>query len=742
MASTSKQQSSKHPSKLMSQAPPPRSTQLLRITYILNTLGWILSLLVITGWYTHNKRLIQVMPSFVSMQFNTALALLLSGLALFSLLRGRRTLTALFATLTFTLSAATLLQYATGLNFHIDEFFVSDFVGVKVTHPGRMSSNTAICYTLMGVALFLARRETFLRTIVVIALSSLVLGISSVSLFGYMSGIEGAFDGWGNLSQMALHTSTGFLILSLAVILRTYALPGYNDGREFWFYLIPVALTLFFAALHLSWALYATETLHIRHEVERATVELSTSLQKTINSRLLPIRRLKQKWAHQNTTPSLKWHQTLTHAIVRFPCFMALAYRNIAKDTTWKLFAQSQKEKQLINQFLRDQHTLLKRAAQTRKELLLSYTPSGKQRRTFVLITSNKHTSKTAHILVSLFDMTRFVDELFRRQKKDFAATISHAQHTLYQSHTHTKPPPSSLSYNINTPLLSTHWNVRVWSLPSLQARFRTSLPWLVLVLMLLVTFLLPTMLSYALRQGHIALQLQQANDALQQETERAEQYAEKLESSNKELEQFAYVSSHDLQEPLRMIVNFGKLIEEEIKGQDELLDEYLFFMIDGGQRMQTLLKELLALSRVSTQGRHFVHTDLNKLVQEVMRDITLALEDSGATYTIETLPTVPVDPGQLRRVFQNLILNALKFCQKDKAPYFAVSATQRESDWLISVQDHGIGIAAKSYKRIFEMFQRLHRREEYPGTGAGLAIAKKIIQRHGGDIWVESTPG
>ena len=216
----------------------------------------------------------------------------------------------------------------------------------------------------------------------------------------------------------------------------------------------------------------------------------------------------------------------------------------------------------------------------------------------------------------------------------------------------------------------------------------------------------------------------------------------DELERSNQELEQFAYVASHDLQEPLRMVSSYMGLIERRYKGRlDPDADDFIGYAVDGAKRMKMLINDLLQYSRVGTHGKIFGPVDCEKLLVEVLEHLQLLIEDNGATITHDRLPTVIGDDVQLARLFQNLINNALKF-RKDDPPSIHISVEPNNGNWLFSFRDNGIGVSPKFADRIFEIFQRLHGSEEYPGTGIGLAICKKIVERHGGRIWVQSEQG
>jgi PAS domain S-box-containing protein len=222
-------------------------------------------------------------------------------------------------------------------------------------------------------------------------------------------------------------------------------------------------------------------------------------------------------------------------------------------------------------------------------------------------------------------------------------------------------------------------------------------------------------------------------------ERKRAE---EALARSNKELEQMAYVASHDLQEPLRMVTSYVQLLARRYKGKlDGEADEFIGFAVDGATRMQQLINDLLTYSRVGTKGREFEPIDCEIILGQAFENLQIAIEEKKAIVTHDPLPTILADNVQLGQLFQNLIGNAIKF-QGPEPPHVHVSASRNENGWIFSVRDNGIGIAPEYAERIFVIFQRLHTREKYPGTGIGLAVCKKIVERHGGRIWVESQPG
>jgi light-regulated signal transduction histidine kinase (bacteriophytochrome) len=214
------------------------------------------------------------------------------------------------------------------------------------------------------------------------------------------------------------------------------------------------------------------------------------------------------------------------------------------------------------------------------------------------------------------------------------------------------------------------------------------------------------------------------------------------LARSNSDLQQFAYVASHDLQEPLRMVASYTQLLAKRYKGKlDEDADEFIAYAVNGANRMQALIQDLLAFSRVDTKGQVFEPTPVETLLGYALANLKGVIEESGAVVTHDPLPTVMGDDRQLLHLLQNLLSNAIKF-KATEPPRVHLSAERRGREWVFSVRDNGIGIDPQYADRIFVIFQRLHTNAEYPGTGIGLSICKKIVERHGGRIWMESQLG
>ncbi|HEX7468814.1 MAG TPA: ATP-binding protein [Methanobacterium sp.] len=220
------------------------------------------------------------------------------------------------------------------------------------------------------------------------------------------------------------------------------------------------------------------------------------------------------------------------------------------------------------------------------------------------------------------------------------------------------------------------------------------------------------------------------------------EKTIDELKRSNQELERFAYVSSHDLQEPLRMVTLYSQLLERRYKDRlDDDANDFIEYIVENAKCMKSLIDDLLEYSRITSQAKEFENIDLEKVLEDVLSNLSIPLVENNVNITHDSLPTVFADRNQMMQVFQNLITNAIKF-RGEESPKIDISAQKGEKEWIFAVKDNGIGISPEHQKQIFEVFKRLHTRDEYPGTGIGLSITQKIIERHVGRIWVESESG
>lgn len=261
-------------------------------------------------------------------------------------------------------------------------------------------------------------------------------------------------------------------------------------------------------------------------------------------------------------------------------------------------------------------------------------------------------------------------------------------------------------------------------------------------------TYLHSSLLEHYIRssieRNQALIALQESEQKYRELFEQESLLRQELSRSNTELQDFAYIASHDLQEPLRAISGYTKLLQTEYIAQlDSTAHEYMNFVIDGTKRMQGLIEDLLIYSRVGTSEPVFTLVDCNSIMQEAIANLQTSIEESQAEIVYQDLPCLVAERNQVVQLFQNLLSNAIKFRHRDISPKIIVRAKlENDRTWLFSIEDNGIGIEPKYFDRIFKIFKRLHTQREFSGTGIGLALCRKIVERHGGEIWVESKLG
>jgi light-regulated signal transduction histidine kinase (bacteriophytochrome) len=247
-----------------------------------------------------------------------------------------------------------------------------------------------------------------------------------------------------------------------------------------------------------------------------------------------------------------------------------------------------------------------------------------------------------------------------------------------------------------------------------------------------------------ALKRSHEELEqrVRERTEELRASKVDLERLVGELERSNRDLEQFAYVASHDLQEPLRMVHSFlGLLVRRNAPQLDDKARQYIDYAVDGAQRMSQLINDLLIFARIQRNGWQPAPVQMDPVLQQVVANCRIVIEETGTRISRTELPVVQGEASQIGQLLQNLFVNAIKFRRPDTVPEIRISASKEEGMWVFAVQDNGIGIAPDYRDRIFNIFQRLHSRQEYAGSGIGLAVCQRIVEHHGGRIWVESAP-
>ncbi len=722
----------------------------------------LIGVLVLVGWYARLPGILRLFPGAVAMQFNTALALVMAGTGAFAAARGRRGLAAGCGAAAALLGAWTLAEYATGRDLGIDRLLwaagvsrdMAQYAVVKTSAPGRMAPNTATAFVLAGagIAALAARPHGRWPDRVPAAFGALCAGIALIALLGYAGGTTAAYA-WGHLTQMAVHTALGFVLLGSG--LATLALARQADaGRDVtrelpWLAAVAGAVV----TLGLWNALADQEHRYIRAAVEQTTRTVADDLDAQVGARVLALVRLAGRWQVGGRPPREEWEHLAGMNVAHFPGYRAIEWADSTGRVQWVVPLRGNEPVLGLNLRREPARRATFEGALATGEPRLSPAVDLAVGGTGFLAAVPARTAGGADgAVIGLFRAEALLDTvLAHRSTAGYHVAVWQDGRRLYGP-----AQPGSWSHEARVDLYGVTWRLQVWPQAATLAGMQSRAPLLALVLGTGMTALL----AWALALFHLAHRREHEAEAtsarLEEEArvraraERAlEAQAAELERSNRELEQFAYVASHDLQEPLRKIQAFGDLLLRDAEpGLGGSGREYVGRMRASASRMQTLIEDLLAFSRVSRRGHAPVRVDLGQVAREVLSDLDARVAATGGCVDVAPLPTVRADPTQMRQLLQNLLANALKFHRPGVPPRVRVWAERGGAEgtdfpgWRLRVQDNGIGFEERYLDRIFNPFQRLHGRDEYEGTGMGLAICRKIAEHHHGSITARSTPG
>lgn len=367
--------------------------------------------------------------------------------------------------------------------------------------------------------------------------------------------------------------------------------------------------------------------------------------------------------------------------------------------------------------------------------------------------TAEERAEAFSGLVYAPFVVRKLMEGVLGRERRYVGLRLLDNDEILYDEHVESEAdydPDPLYKKTVEVDFYGRAWTFDIWSAQSFRAASTDHQPLTILIGGLLIDSLLILLFLSISNASKKALnladtvtgQLRAKTDELVQSERRLASHAKQLEASNADLEQFAYVASHDLQEPLRKVGSFAQLLQEECSGQfSEDANEYVSVVVKGVERMKTLVQDLLEFSRVGRQEHQLSDVDANACLRTALDHLEVAIRESGAVVEHAELPPLLANEKQLTQLFQNLVGNAIKY-QSGGVPAIEVGGRDRGEFYEVSVKDNGIGIEPQYYQRVFEVFQRLHNRREYSGTGIGLAICKRIVEHCGGEIWLESEPG
>ncbi len=625
---------------------------------------------VLIGWYAHNETLIQVMPYFAPMQYNTALGILLAGIGLAALIFRKTILAVGCGGVIALVGLLTLLQYIFGLELGIDQLMMEPYITTRTSHPGRMAPNTALCFLLYGFAIILLSNYFVLtakQSLVGEFLGFFVLSLGLIAIAGYMQGATGAY-GWAQLTRMAIHTASGFVVLAIGLIAYIW------NGKNLAQYLgVPILLVLVILSLDLYMPLGASMGILyvglILYSWWYGQIK-STFILASISTLLIILGYFASSSGDVDLL-TVYINRTLSIVMVWITAFLIERY----KSAHLKLEESKRFVDLVINKipdavFIKDKSS---RIVMANDNFWNTY-PHDKDKKRV------EQTSKSAFVPESL-------GLVVEKEMQAFSRGVSEAQETILL--------PSGEKRVLSTK----------------RTRFKSNDD----------VFILGV--SRDVTDSQLAL--------------------EEIMRSNEELGRFAYIASHDLQEPLRMVANFTALLDEEYGDKLEGdAKKYMTFIVDGAIRMQDLISDLLEYSRIGADDMGFETFDSRTMINSALSNLSTGILNSGAGVTMDDMPVIHANPTQFSRLLQNLVGNAIKYRHPDRTPEVHIGVVEHDDHWAFSVHDNGIGIKKEYFEQIFVIFNRLHHKNEYKGTGIGLAICKKIVENFHGQIWVESKYG
>jgi signal transduction histidine kinase len=726
----------------------PKMDRLQKVVFSLASLVMITSLVVMSGWIIKYYPLVQIMPDWAPMQFNTAFGFFLSALCIiFHVTKAPRSMRFIVAGLLFLLGALSLGQYILDANFGIDQLFYEHEIKTKTSHIGRMAPNTALAFTFSGLGFllfFILKPRQRFHTCSLTISSLMVIGLGVVALSGYFQSIE-AIYGWGDFTRMAFHTAACFTLTGISAVMISYH--EMKDDLNPLFFPVLVFAGVLILNLSMYFGFDRTEHKIYYQTIQAEGVHLATEIKIKLVNLIKAQVRVAKRWQIRRGTPMNEFLDDVGYYLTHHAAFDQIYFT----DKEHKVDIVAARSEDVNDPYMMKGKSLALHFDEDDLANLWKYRETG----VVSSVTRLRNGSYGFYVLSPIFYENEFIGSV--AASYDFIKTLDHIEQNSrneWKSYEiqilnenekivevwndrdggEVHPFDAKVDFKIYNQKFHLKLRPLEHSFQSIGGTFISEIFFLIgVVLSFLVSFII-----------YFARKANEQSEQVQSKIREIEKVEAQLRESNMELEQFAYVASHDLQEPLRKITSFSALLTKNLEGQlDEKSQKHFDFLVSAARRMQSLIKALLEFSRANKSELVLEEVSIKEVFDDVKETMSFRFEETKTVLDVpESLPNVKVSKTLFTQVIQNILSNAIKFMPEDRSPHIQIHFEGSGECYQFCIQDNGIGIDAEFVGKVFEIFQRLHSREAFEGTGIGLAICKRIIERHGGKIWIESEKG
>lgn len=720
------------------------------IQLVINLSIMTLALLVMIGWITKSPMLVQIHPSFVPMQFNTALGFMMIGSALLCIHRSKRTLGIITASMVTALGAMTILQYSLGINLGIDQLFIRPAIGVDENFPGRTGANTAFCFVIVGsiiLRILLAQQ----KRCCIVMVSGIVFVLSAASLWGYISNLPGLY-GWGEvLSGMAVHTAIGFSAVSASLLLyamgrRSHVEPGISglkSPKDTLFTPISVAVPILVLSVCVWQAMKAWERSKLETVTNENSVAVMHYLERNLENRFSALHRMGERWAINKGTNYDVWKSDAANYVEDLPGVGAVEWIDRTNHVRWvEPLEGNEGVVGMYSSF--DTTRESARSVSLQKHLVyatrtIELVQGGKGFLVYVpLVVEGEHDG----FMLCVIHLRSFLEHTFHQTVFQHEILVRDAGEIIYSTESNVDQDRYHAD-SVPLDLAGIEWDIQLRPTSQMIKSHASAWPEAILFIGSLFAIGVGVLVKMLQSGSLVREKLEHLVEEIQRKQVEIQDKNAELSRSNKEMESFTYTVSHDLKSPLVTIDGYLGFLRLDIEQKRyDRVDEFSSRIERATKRMGDTISDLLELSRVGreTRGTELVHT--RELVDEVIAMLESQIRESDIEIVISSqMPTIQGDRTRISQVFQNLITNAISYSKHpDHRCVITIDGVQEGDEVRLSVSDNGMGIPHEFQEKIFGLFQRLDTGVD--GTGIGLAIVSRIANMHGGKAWVESTPG